>query len=132
MSIPKTPSDLFDHILPASLQQAPDRARALDTVFCFKLSGSAVASEDEDPSGDLAWTIDCSRDCPAPSCVAGASDKAHCTVELSRTDFTTFLADPSVGPQLYFQKRLRILGDPTRAPKIAALFELARAVSLSR
>jgi hypothetical protein len=112
--LPVSADALFDRLLPAALLRSPAKAQDLDTILCFKIEGG----------GD--WTIDCLRTTPAPTCTRGASDKAQCTVEMTDADFTAMLSDPNVGMQLYFQKKLRLAGDPMHAIKIAPLFELLR------
>ena len=114
MSDPKDARDLFDRLLPAGLLRAPDRARDIDAIFCFKITG--------DDGGD--WTIDCTRD--APSCFPGVPIKAHCVVEMSAFHFQQMLRDPNAGMQLFFQQRLRIFGDPKYTEKIATILELAQ------
>jgi hypothetical protein len=114
-TIPTDAHDLFDHLLPAALTHSPQKAREIDTTLCFKIEGS----------GD--WTIDCSRAVAAPTCLPGSAAGARCTVEMASSDFLAMLSDPNVGMQLYYQKKLRISGDPTHALKIAALFDLLRA-----
>jgi len=119
-SVPKDTSDLFDHLIPEALTKSPDRARALDTIFCFKILGE----------GD--WIIDCSRDAEPPMCgrgdVTASNREPHCTIEIGSVDFASMLSDPNVGMQLYFQKRLRISGDSSHATKIASVFELVQAL----
>lgn len=118
-SILKNAADLFDRLLPEALTRSPERARALDTILCFKIEGG----------GD--WTIDCSQDAPSPTCTRGISEKALCTVEIRSGDFLAMFSDPNVGMQLYFQKKLRLSGDSAHALKIVLLFELAQAFSSS-
>lgn len=115
--IPKDAQDLFDRLVPEALLRAPERARQLDTVLCFKIVGDLGGT----------WTIDCSQARPAPTCTSGAVEgAARCTVEVSRDDFQAMLLDPKVATQLYGQGKLRIAGDPMHAPKIAALFDIVR------
>jgi len=103
---------LFEHLLPEALMLRPERARALDTILCFRLEGC----------GD--WTVDCKSD--PPICARGRSDGACCFVEVSGGDFAAMFSDPNVGMQLYAQKKLRISGDLSHATKIAEVFDLAR------
>jgi len=112
LRIPQDAVDLFDTILPEAIARHPDRARALDTVLCFKIEGA----------GD--WTIDCSREVPSPSCSRGVASSSQCTVELDSKHFQEMLLNPNVGMDLYRQRRLRISGDPEHAMKISAVFAL--------
>lgn len=109
----KNAEDLFDK-LTAGIAIAPSRARELNAIYCFKISGVHGGGE---------WTVDTTSNPPA--CIKGDSGKAQCTVEVSGEDFKTMLSDPNAGMQLYFQGKLRVSGDPMLAMKLQQLFELA-------
>ena len=113
-NMPKNAQDLFDNLVPQGLAQYPDKARELNAIYCFKISG--------DGGGD--WTVDTVAN--PPSCTKGASDKAQCTIEVSNEDFNTMLSDPNAGMQLFFAGKLTVTGDVTLAMKLQQLFELAR------
>ena len=114
-TMPKDAQDLFDNLVPEGLKQYPDKARELNAIYCFKISG--------DGGGD--WTVDCVSN--PPSCTKGASDKAQCTISVSNEDFKTMLGgDPNAGMQLFFAGKLTVTGDVTLAMKLQQLFELAR------
>lgn len=112
LEIPTDAADLFNSILPKALARDPDRARALDTILCFKIEGA----------GD--WTINCSREAHPPTCSPGVLGTSQCTVEISKDHFQEMLLNPNVGMELYRQRRLRISGEPTHALKIASVFSL--------
>ncbi len=113
-SLPKDAQDLFDNLVPEGLKQFPDKARELNAIYCFKITG--------DGGGE--WTVDCTGN--PPSCTKGDSGKAQCTIEVANEDFKTMLSDPNAGMQLYFQGKLRVSGDPMLAMKLQQLFEIAR------
>ena len=113
-TLPTNAQDLFDNLVPQGLAQYPDKARELNAIYCFKVSG--------DDGGE--WTVDTTSN--PPTCVKGDSGKAQCTVEVSSEDFKTMLGDPNAGMQLYFQGKLRVSGDPMLAMKLQQLFEIAR------
>ena len=112
--MPKDATDLFDNLVPQGLAQYPDKARELNAIYCFKISGN----------GGGEWTVDTTAN--PPTCTKGDSGKAQCTVEVSSEDFATMLSDPNAGMQLYFQGKLRVSGDPMLAMKLQQLFEIAR------
>jgi putative sterol carrier protein len=112
--MPKDAADLFDNLVPEGLKQFPDKARELNSIYCFKVTG--------DGGGE--WTVDTTID--PPSCIRGDSGKAQCTIEVAHDDFKTMLSDPNAGMQLYFQGKLRVSGDPMLAMKLQQLFEIAR------
>ena len=114
MSMPTSAQQVFDDLVPKGLSQFPDKARELNAIYAFKITG--------DGGGE--WTVDCTAN--PPTCNKGASDKAQCTIEVSNEDFKTMLGDPNAGMQLFFANKLRISGDVTLAMKLQQLFELAR------
>jgi putative sterol carrier protein len=113
-TIPTNASELFDDLVPKGLAQFPDKARELNAIYCFKITG--------DGGGE--WTVDTTAN--PPTCVKGDTGKAQCTVEVSHENFKKMLGDPNAGMQLYFQGELRVAGDPMLAMKLQQLFELAR------
>ena len=108
----KNADDLFDK-LAAGLAGAPQKAREIAAIYCFKIDGA----------GGGQWTVDCRAD--PPTCARADSGKAECLIEVGSDDFLKMVADPNLGMQLYFQGKLRVSGDPTLAMKLGALFELA-------
>src|ERR1043165_3552148 len=107
-TIPTNASELFDDLVPKGLEQFPDKARELNAVYLFKITGDATGAGGE-------WTVDCAI--PTPTCTKGDTGKAQCTVEVSHEDFKSMLSDPNAGMQLYFQGKLRVSGDPMLAMK---------------
>ncbi len=114
MPMPKDAQDLFDNMVPEGLKKYPEKAREVNAIYCFKVSG--------DGGGE--WTVDTTQD--PPNVTKGDSGKAQCTIEVSSEDFNTMLADPNAGMQLYFQGKLRVSGDPMLAMKLQQLIELAK------
>jgi putative sterol carrier protein len=112
--MPKDAADLFDNLVPAGLKQYPDKAREVNAIYCFKVTGE----------GGGEWTVDCTTDPPA--CTRGDTGKAQCTIEVAADDFKTMLSDPNAGMQLYFQGKLRVSGDPMLAMKLQQLLEIAK------
>ena len=113
-TLPKDAQDLFDNHVPEGLKQFPDKARELNAIYAFKISGEG--------GGD--WTVDLTSD--PPTCVRGDNGTAQCTVEVSHDDFKTMLSDPNAGMQLYFQGKLRVSGDPMLAMKLQQFFDIAK------
>ena len=113
-TLPKDAQELFNHIVPEGLKQHPDKARELNAIYYFKISGEG--------GGD--WTVDLTAN--PPTCGKGDGGKAQCTVEVSSEDFKTMLGDPNAGMQLFFQGKLRVTGDPMLGMKLQQLFEIAR------
>jgi hypothetical protein len=116
MPLPKDAKELFGEQVPRALAGNPDRAREVNAVYCFKITGEG--------GGD--WTVDLAAD--PPSCRTGDDGNAQCTIEVAHEDFKTMLSDPQAGMQLYLQGRLKVTGDPILATKLQQFFELANQV----
>jgi hypothetical protein len=112
-ALPKDAQELFNVLVPQGLEKFPDKAREVNAIYGFKISGE----------GGGEWTVDLTSN--PPTCVPGVGANAQCTVEVAHEDFKTMLADPNAGMQLYFQGKLRVSGDPMLAMKLQQLFELA-------
>ena len=105
--------ELFNDKVPAALSAHPDKAKEINAVFLFKISG--------DGGGE--WTVDLKS--AVPTCSAGASGTPNCTIEVAHSDFLTMLSNPAAGMQLYFSGKLKVQGDPMLATKLQKLFSLA-------
>jgi len=114
-SLPKDAQELFDVLVPQGLKAYPDKAREVNAIYGFKISG--------DGGGE--WTVDLTSN--PPTCVRGDTGKAQCTIEIAHEDFKSMLTDPNAGMQLYFQGKLRVSGDPMLAMKLQQLIDLAKA-----
>ena len=110
--IPNSAAELFDEQLPAALKSHPDKAKAVNAIYAFKISGEG--------GGD--WTVDLSAD--PPTCVSGDTGSAQCSIEVSSEDFNSMLTNPQIGMQLYFQGKLKVSGDPMLATKLQQFLTL--------
>jgi hypothetical protein len=111
---PKDAQELFDELVPAGLERYPDKAKEINAVYFFDITG--------DDGGQ--WTVDLTAN--PPVVVKGKADNAQCSIQVSHDDFKTMLAgDPSVGMQLFFQGKLIVTGDMTLATRLQELIELA-------
>jgi putative sterol carrier protein len=111
--MPKDAKELFDVQIPAALKEHPDRAKEVNAIYCFKITG--------DGGGE--WTVDLTKD--QPTCTSGDNGSSQCTIELDHEDFKAMLSDPQAGMQLYFQGKLKVTGDPMLATKLQQFFSLA-------
>ncbi|MSP15691.1 MAG: SCP2 sterol-binding domain-containing protein [Myxococcales bacterium] len=112
-TVPQSATHLFDELVPTALANHPDKAREVNAIYGFKITG--------DGGGE--WTVDLAGE--APNCVKGDTGKAQCTIEVAHEDFTQMFSNPQLGMQLYFQGKLRVTGDPMLATKLQKFFELA-------
>ncbi len=108
-----TAQELFNEKVPASLAANPDKAKEINAVYQFKITG--------DGGGE--WTVDLAA--ATPSCLPGVNASANCTIEVAHEDFKSMLTNPALGMQLYFQGKLRVTGDPMLATKLQKLFAMA-------
>lgn len=102
----------FDDKLPELLVQFPQRAKTVNAVYFFDISG--------DDGGK--WTIDLKADPPVVT--RGRTTEPDCAIELSAEDFATMIREPQRAIELYFQGKLKISGDPILATKLQSLFTL--------
>ncbi|MCC6748993.1 MAG: SCP2 sterol-binding domain-containing protein [Deltaproteobacteria bacterium] len=103
---------LFNQKIPAFLQASPDKAKAIDAIYVFKITGD----------GGGTWTVDLKA--TPPSCKEGDAGNSECSIEVTDADFNSMLADPNLGMQLYFQGKLKVSGNPMLATKLQQLFAM--------
>ena len=113
-TLPKDAQDLFDNLVPEGLRQFPDKARELNAIYGFNITGD----------GGGQWTVDCTA--ATPTCTRGDNGTAQCTITVSSDDFKTMFTDPNAGMQLYFQGKLQVAGDPMLAMKLQQLFDIVK------
>ena len=104
---------MFNEQVPKALEQFPDKAKEVDAIYCFKITG--------DGGGE--WTVDLTGN--PPTCKPADDGSAQCTIEVAHEDFKTMLSDPQAGMQLYFQGKLKVTGDPMLATKLQQFFDVA-------
>jgi hypothetical protein len=114
MSQVPTPAELFGELVPRALAAHPDKARKVDGVFRFKITG--------DGGGD--WIVDLTAD--PPTCVETEGGSAKVTIEISADDFREMLTDGQAGMRLYLEDKLKIEGDAELANRLPAFFESIR------
>ncbi len=107
-----TAKDIFDDMVPKGLAKWPEKAKEINAIYCFKITG--------DKGGT--WTVDLTSD--PPTCKPVESTGAQCTIEVSDENFEAMLGNPQLGMQLYFQGQLKVLGDPMLATRLQQLLSL--------
>jgi hypothetical protein len=113
-TIPNNAQELFDVEIPAGLKKYPEKAREVNAIYLFKISGE----------GGGEWTVNLTTD--PPTCVKGDAGGAQCSIDIAHEDFKTMLSDPNAGMQLYFQGKLKVSGDPMLATRLQSFFALAQ------
>jgi len=109
-----TAKDIFDVKIPAALKQFPDKARELNAIYCMKVTGD----------GGGLWTINLQADPPTALPVTPVN--SQCAIEMANEDFAAMLENPRAGMQLYFQGKLKVVGDPMLATRMTKLLSLGQ------
>ena len=102
----------FTDKLPNIITSAPDKARELDAIYLFKVTGAAGGT----------WTVDAKTE--SPGVTEGDAGNAECTLEMEDSDFEAGLKDAQIFMQLYFQGKLKVSGNPMLATKLQQLFTM--------
>jgi hypothetical protein len=111
--VPESAQELFDTQVPEALAKNPDKAKEINAVYLFNITGENAGQ----------WTVDLAGD--PPTCTPGNKGNAQCTIEVAHSDFKQMLANPALGMQLYFQGKLKVTGDPMLATKLQKLFSMS-------
>lgn len=112
--MPRDAQHLFNELIPQALKEHPDKAKEVNAIYGFNITGE----------GGGQWTVDLTAN--PPTCAAGDTGKAQCTIEVAHEDFKAMFGNPQLGMQLYFQGKLRVTGDPMLATKLQQFFQLAQ------
>lgn len=110
-TVPESAAELFNDLLPPGLAVWPDRVREINAIFGFKIEGEGE------------WTLDCTS---TPPVVKKGLHSPQCTIEMDKDSFMAVLADYNVGIDLYFQNKIRVLGDTNLGLKLSLFFDVTR------
>jgi alkyl sulfatase BDS1-like metallo-beta-lactamase superfamily hydrolase len=111
--MPTTVKDFFDTRVPEALLANPGRAKEVAAVYLFKISG--------DKGGT--WTADLLA--TPPTCTAGATGQAQCTIEVSDQDFITLVdGGAQAAMQIILAGRLKIGGNPALIAKLMGVLQM--------
>jgi putative sterol carrier protein len=105
--------DLFDNKFPEALGKNPDKAKEVNAVYLFKITG--------DNGGE--WTVDLASS--PPNVKKGAHGTANCTIEIAHDDFLAMMGNQALGMQFFFTGKLKVSGDQMLAMKLQKLFQMA-------
>ena len=99
---------LFNEDLPAALTKNADDAKTIGATFQMNITGAGE------------WHVDVTA--TGPSCKAGTGP-ADCTITIADEDFQKLMENPQAnGTQLFFQGKLKVVGNPMLAMKLNKLF----------
>lgn len=105
--------EFFDKRVPEALRANPMRAKEVAAVYLFRISGE----------GGGTWTANLVAD--PPTCVAGETAKAQCTIEVSDQDFCTMVdGGVQAAMQILFAGKLKISGDAALITKLTKILQL--------
>ena len=98
----------FSTRIPASLAAHPERARAVDAVFLFRIEGE----------GGGVWTLSCRGE---PRVQPGEQPPIDCTLECSVEDWHEISENVEVAMELFFTGRLVVTDDVALAARLPEL-----------
>lgn len=99
----------FTKNLPEKIAADPERAKAINAIFLFKISG--------DHGGT--WTVDLKSDTPGVK--EGEVGEPDCTLEMTDEDWKSISDNPQSAMALFFQGKLKVTGDAMLATKLQEL-----------
>jgi len=104
--VPASPKQYFEEKIAKKLQDKPDIAKAVNSVYEFNITGD---------NGGV-WTVDLTKEPGSVS--AGSTGAAKCTVTCASPDFMNIVSG-KMNPQMAFMSgKLKIKGDMGLAMKL--------------
>jgi hypothetical protein len=105
--------DFFNNRVTEALRRHPNRAKDVQAVFLFRVSG---------PDGGI-WTADLVSS--PPSCVAGESVPAQCTIEVADQDLGAMIdGGMQVAMQVFLSGKLKLSGDTTLLMRLSKILQM--------
>ena len=102
----KTPREIFEHDLPAQMKENPARAKEINAIFQFSISGD----------GGGTWCVDMTTE--GGQVTEGENPAAKCVVTTDAGTFVQVASGKMQGTQAFLMGKLKIKGDMNLAMKL--------------
>lgn len=109
----KTPKEIFEVDLAEGIAQNPEKAKEIDAIFQFNITG--------DDGGT--WVIDLTKD--SEWVTSGPSDNAQCTIEMAGEDWVGIISGELNAMQAFMMGKLTVQGDMALATKLQEVFAMS-------
>ena len=104
-----TPKTYFEETLAASMAKNPDKAKSVDAIYQFDISGDNGGTWSVDLTADADWISE------------GPTDNAQCTIGMTTEDFMDMVEGRLDGTQAFMMGKLKIEGDMGLAMKLTTI-----------
>jgi putative sterol carrier protein len=105
--------EIFETHLPKGIGENVDKAREIDAIYQFNITG-----DDE-----MTWVVDLTKD--ADWVTEGPSDDAQCTIEVAGEDWLGIMSGDLNAMEAFMTGKLRVSGDMGLATKLQTVFSMA-------
>ncbi len=118
-NLPQGASDIFESFLPMGLAAWPDRAKEINGIVVFSITGD----------GGGTWVLDCMSSPPKVTkdgAVPDGADGSTVQIEVDHDSFKKMMLNSDEGMNLYFANKIRISGSSEVALRLRVLFDITR------
>ncbi|MEM7607561.1 MAG: SCP2 sterol-binding domain-containing protein [Myxococcota bacterium] len=98
----------FSKDIPSKIEANPDKAKELDAIFLFTVTGD----------GGGTWTVNLKDN---PGVTEGDAGNSECQIELTAENWVKVSEDPNEAMNLYFSGDVKVAGNAMLATKLPEL-----------